>query len=183
LLDVAVGRARRVGKGGDITRYPFPPSIKSRDSPVVIRFYTVGGLVKISILNPWLTDAQGSLVVFRELFEKLESYLLKMIEDRGLRSTIRRVSPGLLPPDLQIALKKVLEAVAVADSNLNTNEYDGVRDFIGSLLVTCDPRPVRIEVGIEIQPSRRTRYTILYSCKSHKDDELEMWITFWVRED
>jgi hypothetical protein len=177
LLAVAVGRARRLGRGGDITRYQNPGASEIRDQPATIvfnRFHRIDGVriyehVRMPILNPRLTDVSRIL----DVLGKLESGLSKVLKVKD-RDYV--VNAGLLPLELQVTLKEIVDATITAALNAKLEE---TKEDIGSLLVTCDPRAVRVEVGVEVE-SRRAIH-IFYSCKSHADSERELWI--WLQRD
>jgi hypothetical protein len=169
-LDVAIRRARRFGRGGNITEYSNPGVPDVYGQLIIDRFYNV----KIPVLNPGLADIKRIL----NKLEKLESHLYKIFMTEGRE--IYEVDPGLLPLDLQAALK---EAVEIVIATILSARYINLEWIpTGSLLITCDPRAVKIEIGVATRPGESI-YNIYYSCKSHMDDELELHIWFQVDED
>jgi hypothetical protein len=166
---VAAGRARRIGRGGDTTSYS-SSFIRDALSPLTI---VSGSLLSrayaVRVLIPELADSSRIL----DVLEGMESDLSKIIGAEGEEQATYRAKPELLPLDLQMVLKEVVETAATAV--LNAEYFKWIRNPIGSLLVACDPRAVEVEVSVEARPGRAT-YSIRYSCKSHVDNSLRLEI-------
>jgi hypothetical protein len=179
LLDVAIRRARRFGRGGKITEYEYqdPDHSPVHDLAIIAGFYKHRDPNDLPILDPELSDVRRIL----DVFEKLGSSLHEVLRAEGLNYKNYRVNPELLPLDLQIALKKATETAITAI--LNTIRYyaEWGEAPIGALLIACDPRPV--EIGASVATQWKTVYSIHYSCRSHIDGEFETWIWFRVYRD
>jgi hypothetical protein len=174
MLDVAVRRARRLGRGGNITGYIDRTASEVRGPLAFVEIYRDEELVKIPVLIPGLADAQRIL----DVLGKLDSYFYEMLKVEGRKYSVYEVNVKLLPPDLHVALKEVAETVVI----LNTDEYKGIRDPIGAPLTTCNPKATRVVVIVDKQ-EKTSKYYIRYFCKSHMDGELKLWGLFRVRED
>jgi hypothetical protein len=114
------------------------------------------------------------------VLKELESSLYKMIMAEGLVRKVYSLDLGLLPLNLQIALKEAAEVVITAI--LNRKEYKEVKKDIGYLFVTCDLRAADVIVNVDKRLNGGW-YSILYFCKFNTDDELELWIAFDIDED
>jgi hypothetical protein len=177
LLAVAVGRARRVGRGGKITGY-YDPALPEVRGPLV--FYEIhrdGKSVKIPVLIPGLADAQRIL----DRLKELELGLRELLRAEGLDRGFYNVKLELIPIELQMVLKEVAETVTTAI--LNKIHYVGSNEEpIGSLLATCDPRAFVVEITLKTK-ERDTSYRVFCSCKSHMHDDLELRIWLFSDED
>jgi hypothetical protein len=165
LLAVAVGRARRLGRGGNIADYLNSATSDFRGPIVIIDFHDER--FTLSILNLGLPDVYRVL----GMLKKLESYLREIL-DRELY----RVDPKLLPLDVQLVLKETVEAVATAVLNM----LKSAGDDIGALLATCDPRATEVEVSIWPES---IIYYISYPCKFYMNDALKLNIALQVDRD
>jgi hypothetical protein len=169
LLDVAVRRARGLGRGGDLTKL-FNPGVSEVSSPLAtVKTYIGNGFVEVPVLIPELTDVYGAL---GELV-KLGSHLHRMLRAEGGDVAGYNVDPRPLPLNLQIALKNALERVVTA--TLNIIQSKEIKEWIASFLTTCDPRVTELEVHVDTR-QKETIYYIAYSCKSHIYDKLRMWV-------
>jgi hypothetical protein len=170
LLAVAVGRARRLGRGGEIITHLSPglPGVRGPLFTVVLHRYE--DPIEIPILNPELANAQRIL----EALEKLSSKLHEIVVAEGRDYGYYKVKLEPLPLELQIALKKVVEAIVA--TALNAEEYEGIKEYIASLLVVCDPRAVKVEARVDKSSEKYARYLIFYLCKSHTSSNLELRI-------
>jgi hypothetical protein len=175
LLDVAVRKARRVGRGGDLIRFKYS-FIRNARSPLATvttdRFFRNP---VFHVLIPVLAD------IFRvsDGLKELDSGLHKVLRDERKDQETYMVKPELLPLDLQMVLKEAIEAATTA--GLYVKEYEGQRHLIGSLFVTCNPRATKVKVFVKWLP-KDTTYFISYSCKSHVYNDLELTIDFEVDE-
>jgi hypothetical protein len=181
LFDVAVGRARRVGRGGVISHAHYSSLLthEAHGLFAYVKFYRDyrdGETGWVYVLIPGLADVRR----FLSVLEKLESRLNEMLWAEGRGNETYRVKPELLPLGVQIALKKVVDAIVAV--SLNAGEHRGIERYVGSLLVTCDPRAVEVRVEVDKWLSR-TDYNIFYFCKSPVHDKHELWLTFRVHRD
>jgi hypothetical protein len=176
LLDVAVGRARRFGRGGDIIGYATLGLLDARSPLVVDRFHR-NGEHTVSFLVPALAD------VFRILdrLGELESGLCKVVEAERGDGVFHTLNWELLPLDLQIALKKAVESLIVAVAN--TERAEDTEFETGHMLATCNLIVTSVSVDIYKRPERKIVYHISYRCNSHMDKRLEAKIMLEVRED
>jgi hypothetical protein len=173
LLGVAVGRARRLGRGDNITRVNDRIISITRGPLATVRLYNF----EMPVLIPELADVCRAL----DGFEKLKRGLLEVVRAEGLYYNNYGVKLELLPLELRIALKKVFETAVTAI--LNSGYFRQIREDIGALLAACNPGTVELEVyaGREVGVPG---YHILYTCKPHTDGELKLRIfwRFWNHE-
>jgi hypothetical protein len=167
LLAVAVRRARGLGRGGDITKHFNPGASKARGPLATVRLY---GFDEMPVLIPELADVYGALGGL----EKLESSLCEILRAEGKEFNSYTVNAELLPLDLQIALKKA--AWATTTIALNMIQSKETKEWIASLLTTCNPRAVELKVQVNTRRGKPVYYNIAYSCKSHVYDDLRMEI-------
>jgi hypothetical protein len=151
LLDVAVRKARALGHGGDI----------------VGRNYT--GLMH---------EVHGRSMVLSDVYNMLREALGK-VRVATSRSGIsgkrfHMINPEFLPAELQVALKKVAEAILTVE--LSALSRIGERLPVGSLLASCDPRIVWVEARYE---TGFHEYKVGYRCGSHAGD-VELTLTIWL---
>jgi hypothetical protein len=179
LLDVAVGRAMRFGRGGRIDEYHDTIYPEAHGSSAVVRVRAYKGLepVEVTVLTQELPDVGRVLRGLR--LRELDSGLLNVLEAEGKDHETYRVNPELLPLELQMALKKVAGAIATAILNLRSTKW--IEEPIGSLLTTCDPRAAKVYAYVR-RGARRASYYIVYYCKSSAYGEPELWVSFQVDE-
>jgi hypothetical protein len=169
LFGVAVRRARGLGRGGDLAKY-LSPGVSEVSSPLAtVKTYIDDKLVKMHVLIPELADVYGALGELK----KLGSRLHRMLEAEGRKDATYKVNVESLPLELQMAL--IEAAWAATTVAMNMRQSKDVREWIAPLLTTCDPRAAKVEVSVNTQ-QKETVYYIFYSCKSHMNDELEMWV-------
>jgi hypothetical protein len=184
LLDVAVRRARRIGRGGDLAKYGSLAIPEARSPLAVVagdidfRKYVITEHATRALI-PVLADV---LRVLDRLFRKLKSSPRRILKAEGKDYEAYDIKLGLLPLNLQIALKKAVEAATTAA--LYIEKYKGVETYIGHLLATCIPRATEAKVYVEVETWReRTIYYIYYPCKSHEDYNFELGVEFEVDKD
>jgi hypothetical protein len=110
LLDVAVRRARGLGRGGDLTKHISPGNAEVSSPLATISLLIGNESVKVHVLIPELADVYGAL---GEL-EKLESYLHGMLGAEGRKDKTYKVDVGLLPLELQMALIEAAWAATIS---------------------------------------------------------------------
>jgi hypothetical protein len=170
LLSVSVGRARALGRGGNVTEvyYPSLPRHEVRGGSVIVNVF---------IDLPYGTKEYAVPVLAPELVDArrvLEGALAKVLGRAGWDEP-HDVSFELLPVELQVALKRVAEAVVAVATNVLSREMK--LPYVGSLLVACDPRAARASYRVFYDSGAYHIYHVGYTCKSHAGDaELRLWV-------
>jgi hypothetical protein len=161
LLDVAVRRARGLGRGRYVASVKFFHTTNEvRDKLVTVKVpvETPSEFIDVDVLIPaeWLGDAYR---LWYEILDELRNYMDEINEAKYSR--YYSVNLKTIPVELQIAMRRVAETIIA--TVLSARE---VRDMLtaGTLLVTCNPR------AIAFAPWSPWSTTIHYYCKSHLQD-------------
>jgi hypothetical protein len=166
LPDIAVRRARGLGSGGNVANiYYFTQLSKVSDGSVLVKVEFEDGDIDVPVLAPELTG-----------IVKVLAKVLGRVDEVAPRDAISEldplwINPKSLPVEVQLLLKRVAETIVVVGENMKGNEWKSRGKlylmYTGSLLVTCDPRAIKVY--------RKLLYSIHYICRSHVwDAELEL---------
>jgi hypothetical protein len=170
LLDVAVRRARGLGRGGNITRVSYTGSLD-----LEYGFEGLGVAIDgVRVFAPELFDVDFNIDIVRLLIRVLRR--IALYGSRSKTSVRYLADPESLPLELQIVLKKAFEAAVTTVSNVLGKKG---APYMGSLFAVCDPKveklevrvdPINIDISdIEIR-DYRDEYYVSYTCKSHVGD-------------